>query len=143
MKETTKPMTRTIQLLAVMTTWATSRRGEDLFFQVPDGGGDHGGNGEQELNSRAEGRSRPANWPAAMVDMEREVPGKTAERSDRGRSRWPAGGSSAQRGCGGLAALDQASTIHMAMRQQEGNGDDIEAAQFFSLHLWRRRAGRR
>jgi hypothetical protein len=33
----------------------------------------------RKLNSRAAGRSRLTNWPAAMVDMEREVPGKTAE----------------------------------------------------------------
>ena len=33
----------------------------------------------RKLNSSAAGRSRPAIWPAAMVDMEREVPGKTAE----------------------------------------------------------------
>src|SRR3954453_12977070 len=30
--------------------------------------------------SRDADRDIPANWPAAMVDMEREVPGKTAER---------------------------------------------------------------
>ena len=33
----------------------------------------------RKLNSSAAGRVMPASWPAAMVDMEREVPGKTAE----------------------------------------------------------------
>ena len=33
----------------------------------------------RKLNSRAVGRSMPTIWPAAMVDMEREVPGKMAE----------------------------------------------------------------
>src|SRR5579864_6232785 len=31
-------------------------------------------------NSRAEGRDMPANCPALMVDMERDVPGNTAEK---------------------------------------------------------------
>src|SRR5580658_6014868 len=31
-------------------------------------------------NSRAEARDIPANCPAAIVDIDREVPGKTAER---------------------------------------------------------------
>src|SRR5213082_3486910 len=31
-------------------------------------------------NSSAAERDKRANWPAEMVDMEREVPGKTAER---------------------------------------------------------------
>src|ERR1700730_6443930 len=31
-------------------------------------------------NSRAEARDMPASWPAAIVDIERDVPGNTAER---------------------------------------------------------------
>src|SRR5215510_9288623 len=31
-------------------------------------------------NSRAEARDIPASWPAVIVDMEREVPGNTAEK---------------------------------------------------------------
>src|ERR1700733_6525642 len=31
-------------------------------------------------NSRAAARDMPAIWPPAMVDMERDVPGKTAEK---------------------------------------------------------------
>src|SRR6516165_3759738 len=31
-------------------------------------------------NSRAEARDMPTSWPLAMVDMDREVQGKTAER---------------------------------------------------------------
>src|SRR5271154_4253168 len=31
-------------------------------------------------NSNAEARDIPANWPAAIVDIERDVPGKTADR---------------------------------------------------------------
>src|SRR5450755_992338 len=35
---------------------------------------------KKKENSSAEARDMPASWPAAMVDMERDVPGKTAER---------------------------------------------------------------
>src|SRR5262245_19961207 len=69
-------------------------------------------------NSRAEGLDIPASWPEAMVDMEREVPGNTAE------AIWqkpiqiacPADISSTcsvlNRPLGG-AAPNRASTIHM------------------------------
>src|SRR5579872_5890466 len=38
------------------------------------------GSARKKENSRAEARDRPAICPAAMVDIDREVPGKTAER---------------------------------------------------------------
>ena len=86
MKETTRPMRRTIHRSLFMTTWAAvpaaravllgwislSRSQHVAAIMV--------GMESRKLNSRAVGRSRPANWPLAIVDMEREVPGKMAER---------------------------------------------------------------
>jgi len=51
--------------------------GETEEFVV--GGGEHSGDGEEEEYSRAVARERLKIWPPAMVDMERLVPGKTAE----------------------------------------------------------------
>jgi len=72
------------------------------------------------VNSRAAGRSRPAIWPAAMVDMEREVPGKTAESVWQSpiQIAWGNDISSTSRVLASRRAA-QASTDHMTMPHNE------------------------
>jgi len=120
MKETTRPMRRTIHRSLFMTTWRRCRRrgclaGVDLFEQVPACGGDHGGMESRKLNSRR-WAVKAGQLPLAIVDMEREVPGKMAERSGRGRSdawRVP----SPRHGECGLVARRPDVDGHMTMRR--------------------------
>src|ERR1700756_1461803 len=65
-------------------------------------------------NSRAAARDMPASWPPAMVDMERDVPGKTAEVIWQRpiQMAWPSDIRSTSL-VGGLVRELQKSTAHM------------------------------
>ncbi len=97
----------------------------------------------RKLNSRAEGRSRPASWPAAMVDMEREVPGKMAESVWQRpiQMAWARLISSTWVVLALRRAL-QASMIHMTMPpMSSARAIALRLPRFFSLHLCSSRAG--
>ena len=73
-------MASTIQLSPVITTCAVPPPlGKTSFFRSHTVAAIMVGIESRKLNSSADGRSIPTNCPAAMVDMERDVPGKIAE----------------------------------------------------------------
>ena len=67
MKETTKPMASTIQCWVFMTNWrrvcapaaVSALLGWNRLEQIPGGGGDHGGDGEQEAELERGGAVEP------------------------------------------------------------------------------------
>src|ERR1035437_5771449 len=91
----------------------------------------------RKLNSRAAGRDRPTNWPAAMVDMEREVPGKTAE-SVWQRPIHIAWGSDICSTSSVMASwrTDQASMIHITMPpRSEEHTSELQSRQYLVCRL--------
>src|SRR5215831_14136429 len=98
-------------------------------------------------NSRAEGLDIPANWPEAIVDMEREVPGNTAEAIWQKpiQTACPVDISSTcsvlNRPLGGVAP-NRASTIHM-MIPPTNNDQPITArlSRLLPIFLCRSHAG--
>ena len=79
-------MASTIQRWEFMTTLTRERpaasadfAGVDGLEQVPAVAAIMVGIESRKLNSSAAGPIEPTIWPAAMVDMERDVPGKIAE----------------------------------------------------------------
>src|SRR5450755_1554695 len=82
MKETTKPMAKTTQPSALICETPIGFPPlpiTDFSRSYPVAATMVGIERKKE-NSSAEARDMPASWPAAMVDMDRDVPGKTAER---------------------------------------------------------------
>src|ERR1700690_2060237 len=83
MKETTKPIASTIQpcvsMLETPMGFSVLLPCRDFSRVYPVATTIVGIERKKE-NSKAEARDIPASWPPAMVDMEREVPGNTAER---------------------------------------------------------------
>src|SRR6266700_6217823 len=82
MNETTKPTPSTAHSCGVIcaTPIAFSPLPMTDFSSVYTVATNIVGMERKKENSNAAARDIPQSWPAAMVDMEREVPGKTAER---------------------------------------------------------------
>src|SRR5262245_6816750 len=83
-KEITKPMASTIHSwvfagMAPNAVAAAGALGCSVLTSVYSVAASIVGKLRKKENSRAAGRDIPTNCPPAMVDMEREVPGKTAE----------------------------------------------------------------
>ena len=123
---------------------AGSFAGVNLFDQVPAGGGDHGGNGEQEaelerrgpVEAGQSGRRRWSTWSATCRE-------RWPRASGRDRSRWPAEASSLRRAwCSAHDASLQASTTHITMPPtSSAMAMALRLPRFFSLHLRSSRAG--
>src|SRR5260370_33458029 len=85
-KEMTKPITSTIHSCvftasgARLPSAAVLRFGSSVLKRSYNVATTIVGIDRKKENSSAAGRDRPAIWPAAIVDIERDVPGKTAER---------------------------------------------------------------
>src|SRR5438067_8967158 len=85
-KETTKPIASTIQLCGVMLSGArpasaaASCRGRIVFNKSYPVATTIVGMERKNENSSAAARVNPAVCPAAIVDIDREVPGKTADK---------------------------------------------------------------
>src|SRR5208337_1458032 len=82
MNDTTKPMASTIHECASLGMAPMSLVAPlwwSALYRVYRVAASITGNETKNENSSAAGRLMPANSPAVMVDMEREVPGKTAE----------------------------------------------------------------
>src|SRR5271169_7059555 len=97
----------------------------------------------RKLNSSAVGRSIPTNCPAAMVDMDREVPGKMAESDWHSpiHTAWPSPISSTWTVCGSYRD-DQASTTHMTMPPiSKASAMTVMLLRFLSLHFFSNNAG--
>src|SRR5580692_4170172 len=97
----------------------------------------------KKLNSSAVGRSIPTNCPAAMVDMERDVPGKMAE-SDWHKPiqmAWPMPISSTCTVCGSYRH-DHVSTTHIITPPSSNAiAITVRLLRFLSLHFFSRSAG--
>src|SRR5437870_2688815 len=82
--ETIKPMKRTIQSWPLMwageKAWVPAALGLIAFFSANSVATSIVGMERKNENSSAADRDIPATCPAAMVDIDRDVPGKTAER---------------------------------------------------------------
>ena len=85
----------------------------------------------RKLNSSAAGRDRPATWPDAMVDMEREVPGKTAERVWQSpiQMAWPRLMSSTLLGARLMPIAPCVNHPHHNAADEHGPGNHRQAAQ--------------
>ena len=91
----------------------------------------------RKLNSSAEGRSSPTIWPAAMVDMERDVPGKMAESDWQMpiQMAWPRLISSTCSGVGLVAGGARVDDPHDDAAEQQCPGHDGDAAEVLFTHL--------
>src|SRR4051812_12178013 len=85
-KETTNPIARTIQLCVSIASGASpasvaaSRCGRIVFNKSYPVATTIVGIERKNENSSAADRDNPTVWPAAIVDIDREVPGKTADK---------------------------------------------------------------
>ena len=106
-------------------------------------------------NSSAEARDMPASCPPAMVDMERDVPGKTADKNlagaDPDRLAQAHGfhlpgvnAACGSTGAGGLRGAFMASTIHITMPPiSREHAHDVQALQMLADDLGQKKRGNR
>src|SRR3954454_8227094 len=102
-----------------------------------------GGMERRKLNSSAVDRSMPTNCPAAMVDMERDVPGKMAESDCHSpiQMAWPELISSTWMVLGSKRE-GHASTAHITMPPaRRAMAITVRLLRLRSLHFFRSSAG--